>query len=147
MPFAGEENLITNADISLLGVVAETLNDVAMATITASRGAGIDAVLSFLGKRAKRPVTWVDSVLARAMVWKTVQYCLLNRGLSDVDEQVLIDHMKEIDPWLLLVSKGEVEPAFIDSTSAIDEMGSLSGSSATSDAWARADIAARMRCC
>jgi len=139
MPLAGEENLITDADLPLLGVVAEALSDVDAAAITAERGAAIDVVLSALGKRAKRPVTWVDDSLKRAMVWKATAYALLNRGLAGVDEDVVSKHMKEeIDPWIDLVAKGEREPQFTDATPSTHEMGVLGGSTRLSDDRMRA---------
>lgn len=138
MPLAGEENLITDADLPLLGVVAETLSDVDADAITAERGAAIDEVLSALGKRAKRPVTWVDSALQRAMVWKAVHFCLINRGLSSVDEDIVTAHIKTIDEWLDLVANGRREPQFTDSSPAVHEMGPLAGSTRLSDAKLRA---------
>lgn len=139
MPLPGEENLITDADLPLLGVVAEALSDVDGATIIAERGAAIDVVLSALGKRAKRPVTWVDESLRRAMVWKATQYSLINRGFAGIDEATVLAHMeKEIDPWIDLVARGEREPQFIDSTPSTHEMGVLGGSSRLSDERLRA---------
>lgn len=128
-----ESNLITDADFALLGVAAEVISDVASATRDAERGAAIDEVLSALGKRAKRPVTAVDSKLKEAMVWIAVGMAYRTRGLEQIDRDILNENLTRIDAWLELVATGKREPQFTDSTPSIHEMGTLAGSSRRSD--------------
>lgn len=131
-----ESSLISDADFALLGVAAEVIADVTLATRDAERGAAIDEVLSALGKRAKRPVLSVDSKLKEAMVWIAVGMAYRTRGVEQIDRDTLNENLKRIDDWLELVATGRREPQFVDSSTSVDEMGSLAGTSSTSTAWA-----------
>lgn len=141
-----ESALITDADFALLGVGAEVIADVALATRDAERGAAIDEVLSALGKRAKRPVTAVDSKLKEAMVWIAVGMTYRTRGLEQIDREILESNLKRIDDWLELVATGRREPQFTDSSPTLHEMGTLAGSSRLSDERLRAGCGRRIRC-
>lgn len=139
MPLPDETNLTSDASYGLLGLKPETIAAVPLATRDDMRGFGQDYVLGFVGKRAIRPVTGWDKALERAAVVHAMRGAIEHRGYrpQGTDATAIANLIKETNEWLLLVSKGEVEPYFTDSTPALDEMGTLAGSSATSDAWAR----------
>lgn len=145
---AGEETLTTEASYGLLGIRPESIASVPRPTRDEMRAYGQDVVLSFLGKRAKRPVTSWDKSLERAAVVKAVEGAMLYRGYrpSGQDAQIIQTAIKSIDDWLTLVARGEREPYFEDSTPTFDEMGPIAGSTRLSDARLRAGCAPRCGC-
>jgi hypothetical protein len=139
MPLPGEETLTTAASYGLLGLRPESIESVPLATRDEMRGYGQDIVLSFLGKRAKRPVLSWDKALERAAVVKAFEAAILYRGArpNGQDATIIQSAVKDVDAWLLLVAKGDREPYFTDSSPARDEMGPLAGSTRLSDAKMR----------
>jgi hypothetical protein len=136
---AGEETLTSEASYGLLGLRPETIAIVPQATRDAMRVYGQDVVLSFLGKRAKRPVTSWDTSLERAAVVKAMEGAILYRGARPTgqDATIIQDAIKDVGAWLKMVAAGEVEPHFVDSTPPFDEMGPIAGSTRLSDARMR----------
>lgn len=136
MPRAEEANLIVAADLDTLGLLPEYLAQVPADVRAAKCAAAIDYVLSFLGRRAKRPVTFVDQALREAMIVRAYGQCLRFIGYpaGGSDEQFKIAEDKN-EAWLKLVREGNVEPYFEDSTPDVAEFGPMGGTSATSDAW------------
>lgn len=143
----GEETLTTEASYGLLGLRPETIASVPPATRDEMREYGQDMVLSFLGKRAKRPVTSWDKALERAAIVKAIEGAILFRGArpSGLDAQIIQQAIKTVDDWLALVAQGEREPHFVDATPAFEEMGPIAGSTRLSDAKLRAGC--RPACC
>lgn len=139
----GEETLTTEASYGLLGLRPETIASVPQATRDEMRAYGQDVVLSFLGKRAKRPVTTWDKALERAAIVKAMEGAILHRGArpSGQDAQIIQTAIKAIDEWLALVAMGEREPYYEDSTPSFDEMGPIAGSTRLSDARLRGGCA------
>lgn len=133
-----EAELIVPADLATLGMTPEYLATAPADTIAAKCSAAIGYVLSFLGKRAERPVLSVGPELKEAMV--TRAYCQIARFIGyppggGGDEQ--FQKAEEAnEAWLEKVRLGTVEPEFADSTSTVAEFGPLGGTSATADAWA-----------
>lgn len=151
MAHAEEDALITSADLATLGMTPEYLATAPDGAVDAKCRAAVDYVLSFLGKRAKRPVVAVGDALKEAMV--TRAYCQIARFIgyppgvgSDVQ---FAEAEKKNEEWLKSVRLGEVEPEFTDSTPALAEFGPLGGTSLTSDAWAYrySSSSRRGRCC
>lgn len=136
---AGEETLTTEASYGLLGLRPETIASVPQATRDEMRAYGQDVVLSYLGKRAKRPVTSWDKALERAAIVKAMEGAILHRGANPkgTDAQIIQSAVKDVDDWLKLVAAGEREPYFVDSTPPFDEMGPIAGSTRLSDARMR----------
>lgn len=135
MPVPGEETLTADADYGLLGIRPEAIESVPLVTRDALRCAAQDEVLSFLGKRAIRPVTAIDYGLKRAIIFRACDKAMLHRGSrpSNQDKLLLEGEAKIIEAWLDKVRLGLVEPYFTDSTPAVDEMGPLAGSTRLSD--------------
>jgi hypothetical protein len=133
-----EAELIVPADLDTLGILPEYLEHAPAEVIAAKCSAAIGYVLSFLGKRAKRPVLSIGDELKEAMV--TRAYCQIVRFIgyppgNGSDEQ--FQKVEEAnEAWLEKVRLGTVEPEFTDSTTAVAEFGPLGGSSRTADAWA-----------
>lgn len=153
MAHAEEDELITSADLATLGMTPEYLATAPAETIAAKCRAAIGYVLSFLGKRAKRPVLTIGDELKEAMV--TRAYCQIVRFIGyppgeGADAQ-FAEAEKKLEEWLRLVRLGEVEPEFTDSTPAVAEFGPLGGTSQTADAWAyrgsTGGFCRRSRCC
>lgn len=144
---AGEETLTSEASYGLLGLRPESIASVPPATRDEMRAYGQDVVLSFLGKRAKRPVTSWDKALERAAVVKAVEGAILHRGARPSGQDALIIQAaaKDVDEWLKLVAAGEREPHFVDSSPSFNEMGPLAGSTRLSDAKMRSGC--RTSCC
>lgn len=148
-----EAELIVTADLGTLGILPEYLQNAPDEVIEAKRSAAIGYVLSFLGKRAKRPVIEVGPELKEAMV--TRWYCQIVRYIgfppgNGSDEQ--FQKVEEAnESWLEKVRLGTVEPDYTDSTPAVAEFGPLGGTSQTADAWAYRRTAdsgrPRGRCC
>lgn len=136
MPRAEEANLIAVSDLDTLGLVPEYMAQVPNGVRAAKCLAAIDYVLSFLGRRAKRPVTFVDEALREAMIIRAYGGCLRHIGYpaGAADDQFKIAEDKNED-WLKLVREGNVEPYFVDSTPETAEFGPMGGTSTTSDAW------------
>lgn len=136
MPRAEEANLIVAADLDTLGLLPEYMAQVPAEVRTAKCAAAIDYVLSFLGRRAKRPVTFVDEALREAMIIRAYGQCLRFIGYpaGGSDEQFKVTELNN-EAWLKLVREGNVEPYFEDSTPEVAEFGPMGGTSATSDAW------------
>lgn len=153
MAHAEEDALITSADLATLGMTPEYLATAPDGAVDAKCRAAVDYVLSFLGKRAKRPVIAVGSALKEAMV--TRAYCQIARfigyppGVGSDEQFQKAEEANE--KWLELVRLGHVEPEFTDSSPAVAEFGPLGGTSQTADAWAyRGGTGAfcrRSRCC
>lgn len=135
MPVPGEETLTSDDDYGLLGIRPEALSSVPVETRDALRLAAQDEVLSFLGKRAKRPVTAIDYGLRHATMVRACDKVLLHRGArpNGQDKQIVTDALKATHEWLDKVRLGLVEPYFTDSSPAVDEMGPLAGSTRLSD--------------
>lgn len=146
-----EAELIVPDDLGTLGILPEYLEHAPAEVIAAKCSAAIGYVLSFLGKRAKRPVTAIGDELKEAMV--TRAYCQIVRFIgyppgNGSDEQ--FQKVEEAnEAWLEKVRLGTVEPEFTDSTPTVAEFGPLGGTSLTPDAWAyQQDYARRStRCC
>lgn len=147
-----EAELIVTADLGTLGILPEYLEQAPAEVIAAKCSAAIGYVLSFLGKRAKRPVISIGDELKEAMV--TRAYCQIVRFIgyppgNGSDEQ--FQKAEEAnEAWLEKVRLGTVEPEFTDSTPAVAEFGPLGGSSRTADAWAyrqNSGCRPRGRCC
>jgi hypothetical protein len=136
MPRAEEANLIVAADLDTLGLLPEYLAQVPAEVRATKCAAAIDYVLSFLGRRAKRPVTFVDESLREAMIIRAYCQCLRFIGYpaGGSDEQFKLAELNN-EAWLKLVREGNVEPYFEDSTPEVAEFGPMGGTSATSDAW------------
>lgn len=139
MPLPGEETLTTAASYGLLGLRPETIESVPLATRDEMRGYGQDVVLSFVGKRAKRPVTSWDKALERAAIVKAMEACILHRGARANGQDAIIIQaaVQDVDKWLALVANGDREPHFVDSSPSYDEMSTLAGSTRLSDAKLR----------
>lgn len=150
MAYAEEDELITSADLATLGMTPEYLATAPAETVAAKCRAAIGYVLSFLGKRAKRPVLTIGDELKEAMV--TRAYCQIVRFIGyppggSADDQFQKAEIAN-EAWLKMVRLGDVEPEFTDSTPAVAEFGPLGGTSLTSDAWAyRSTSSRRGRCC
>lgn len=148
-----EAELITPADLGTLGMTPEYLQHASAEAISAKVTAAIGYVLSFLGKRAKRPVTAIGAELKEAMAIRA--YCQIVRLIGyppgDNADNQFAEAEKRNDEWLSLVRHGLVEPEFTDSTPQVAEFGPLGGTSQTADAWAyRTSSGAfcrRSRCC
>jgi hypothetical protein len=150
MAYAEEDELITSADLATLGMTPEYLEHAPAETIAAKCRAAIGYVLSFLGKRAKRPVLAIGDELKEAMV--TRAYCQIVRFIGYPPGNGADDQFQKAEianeAWLKMVRLGDVEPEFTDSTPAVAEFGPLGGTSLTSDAWAyRSSSSRRGRCC
>lgn len=148
-----EAELITADDLGTLGMTPEYLQHASAEAVAAKITAAIGYVLSFLGKRAKRPVSAVGAELKEAMVIRA--YCQIVRLIGyppggDADKQ-FAEAEKKNDEWLALVRQGLVEPDFTDATPRVAEFGPLGGTSQTADAWAYRQYAGgcrpRGRCC
>jgi hypothetical protein len=148
-----EAELIVPADLGTLGMLSEYISQVPEDVRAEKCVAAIGYVLSFLGKRAKRPVLSVGPELKEAMVVRAYCQCLRYigypaGGAGDDQFQKAEDENKA---WLDLVRKGEVEPEFTDSSPNVAEFGPLGGTSQTADAWAYRDsggaFCRRSRCC
>lgn len=151
MAYTEEAELIVPADLGTLGMLAEYISSAPAEVLQEKCTAAIGYVLSFLGKRAKRPVLSVGPELKEAMVIRA--YCQVLRYIGyppgeGADTQ-FAEIEKKNEEWLALVRQGLVEPEFTDSTSDVAEFGPLGGTSLTPDAWAyRQDYARRSgRCC
>lgn len=141
MPVPGEETLTSDASYGLLGWRPEAIASVPIETRDAMRAFGQDFVLSFLGKKAKRPVTAWDSALERAAVVMGLHGSIMNRGVKpngydksafDADVKMTLDWLRQVvDP------NNSVEPYFVDSSPTLHEMGPLAGSTRLSDAKMR----------
>lgn len=137
MPRAEEANLITVSDLDTLGLLPEYMAQVPDGVRVVKCLAAIDYVLSFLGRRAKRPVTLVDEALREAMVIRAYGQCLRHIGYppgEGADAQ-FAEAEKKNEDWLKLVREGNVEPYFEDSTPDTAEFGPLGGTSARADTW------------
>ncbi len=136
MPLPEEESLIVVSDLDTLGLLPEYLAQVPEGVRAAKCAAAIDYVLSFLGRRAKRPVTFVDESLREAMIVRAYGQCLRFIGYpaGGSDDQ-FSEAEKKNEEWLKLVREGNVEPYFEDSTPNVAEFGPMGGTSQTADAW------------
>ncbi len=137
MGYAEEAQLATAAEVDALGLLPEYFAKVPADVREAKRLAAIGYVLSFLGRRAKRPVLEVGPELKEAMAIRA--YCTSVRYIGyppaeGADEQ-FEKAEKANDAYLDLVRKGDVEPYFVDSSPTVAEFGPLGGTSKTSDAW------------
>jgi hypothetical protein len=152
MAYAEEAELVTAAEVDALGLLPEYFADVPEDVREAKRIAAIGYVLSFLGKRAKRPVLSVGPELKEAMAVRA--YCTSIRfigvpagGADDQFKKAEDDNKAYLD----MVGKGEVEPEFTDSSPTVAEFGPLGGTSQTADAWAYRNsggaFCRRSRCC
>lgn len=137
MPRPEEASLIVVGDLDTLGLLPEYLVQVPLAVRTAKCAAAIDYVLSFLGRRAKRPVTAVDEALREAMIIRAYEQCLRFIGYTPGEgaDQQFQKAVDANDAWLKLVREGNVEPWFEDSTPETAEFGPMGGTSETADAW------------
>jgi hypothetical protein len=148
-----EAELIVSADLGTLGILPEYLAHAPAEVVAAKCSAAIGYVLSYLGKRAKRPVTAIGDELKEAMVIRA--YCQIVRFIgyppgNGSDEQ--FQKVEEAnEAWLEKVRLGTVEPEFTDSTPQVAEFGPLGGTSRTADAWAYRQSSdggrPRGRCC
>jgi hypothetical protein len=151
MPVPGEENLTSDASYGLLGWRPESIESVLLATRDAMRAFGQDHVLSFIGKKAVRPVTAWDSACERAAIVMAMYGGIMYRGVkpSGYDKQAFDGDVDRTEKWLRRIAdpNDSVEPYFVDSTPTLDEMGSLSGSTRLSDARMRGRSAYPRRAC
>lgn len=131
----GEESLTTDASYRLLGVRQETIARIDLDVRNELRAYGQDMVLSFVGKRARRPVVAWDKVLERAAIVLAIEAAMFNRGFrpDGEDARIIAKAIADVYEWLALVAKGEREPNFTDSSTNVDEMGPLAGSVRLSD--------------
>lgn len=137
MAYPGEDELLTMAEVESLGLSPEYFATVPEDVRDAKRRAAIGYVLSFLGRRAKRPVLSVGPELKEAMAVRA--YCQSLRHIGyppgeGADSQFR-DAEKDNKEYLDLVRKGDVEPEFVDSTPDVAEFGPMGGTSETADAW------------
>jgi hypothetical protein len=136
MPRPEEESLIVVSDLDTLGLLPEYLEQVPEGVRSAKCAAAIDYVLSFLGRRAKRPVTFVDEALREAMIVRAYGQCLRFIGYpAGGSDGQFAEAEKKNEEWLKLVREGNVEPYFEDSTPDVAEFGPMGGTSETADAW------------
>jgi hypothetical protein len=131
----GEETLTTDASYRLLGLRQEVLDRIPADTKAELRLYGQDMVLSFLGKRALRPVTAWDKALERAAIVLALEAAMVSRGFrpNGEDAAIIAKMIADVYAWLALVATGEREPYFVDSSARLHEMGPLSGSVRLSD--------------
>lgn len=137
MGFPEEDALTTDEDYGLLGLRPEAISNVPVATRDAKRHAATGRVLSYLGKRAKRPVTAIGDELKESIMVLAMQACIGHRGArpSGQDADMIAGLIKFQTEWLDKVRLGLVEPYFVDSTTAVHEFGPLGGSSPKADDW------------
>lgn len=148
-----EAELIVPADLETLGILPEYLENAPADVIAAKCSAAIGYVLSFLGKRANRPVIAIGDELKEAMVIRA--YCQIVRFIGYPPGNGSDDQFQKVEAaneaWLDKVRLGTVEPDFTDSTPTVAEFGPLGGTSLTADAWAYRNNAGafyrRGRCC
>ncbi len=135
MPLPEEMALTADADYGLLGLRPEAVANVPLATRDALRLAAQDRVLSALGKRAKRPVTYIDAELRRAVMVFASLNAIRVRGArpNGEDERILASAVAEAETWLARVRLGEEEPYYVDASPSLREMGSIAGSTRLSD--------------
>lgn len=135
MPLPEELTLTSDADYGLLGLRPEAVASVPIATRDALRLAAQDRVLSALGKRAKRPVTYIDGELRRAVMVFASLNAIRVRGArpNGEDERILASAVTEVETWLARVRLGEEEPYYVDASPALREMGPIAGSTRLSD--------------
>lgn len=132
-----EAELIVPADLGTLGMTPEYLATAPDGAVAAKVSAAIGYVLSFLGRRAKRPVLAIGDELKEAMV--TRAYCQIARfigyppGVGSDEQFQKAEEANEA--WLKLVREGNAEPWFEDSTPDVAEFGPMGGTSETADAW------------
>jgi hypothetical protein len=136
-----EALLIVPADLDTLGMHREYMAHVPADVRAAKCLAAIGYVLSFLGRRAKRPVLTVGEELREAMIIRAYCQCLRYIGYppdEGADKQFLEAENKN-EAYLAMVRDGKVEPHFTDSSPAVAEFGPMGGTSRTADAWAYRD--------
>ncbi len=90
-----EAELIVPADLDTLGILPEYLEHAPAEVIAAKCSAAIGYVLSFLGKRAKRPVTAIGDELKEAMV--TRAYCQIVRFIGYPPGNGSDEQFKEVE--------------------------------------------------
>lgn len=151
MPVPGEENLTSDASYGLLGWRPEAIESVPEATRDEMRLFGQDYVLSFLGKKAKRPVTAWDKALERAAIVMGLHAAIMHRGIkpNGYDKQAFDGDVKLTQDWLrqIVDPNSSVEPYFVDSTPSLHEMGPLAGSTRLSDEKMRTGCGYPRRAC
>ncbi len=149
MPVPGEESLTSDASYGLLGWRPEAIASVPIETRDEMRLFGQDYVLSFLGKKAKRPVTAWDSALERAAIVMAMHGVIMHRGVkpNGYDKGAFDGDVKLTQEWLrqIVDPNNSVEPYFVDSSPALHEMGPLAGSTRLSDERFRAGCGGRVR--
>ncbi len=149
MPVPGEENLTSDASYGLLGWRPEAIASVPVETRDAMRAFGQDFVLSFLGKKAKRPVILWDTALERAAIVMGLHGAIIHRGVkpNGYDKAAFDGDVKLTQDWLrqIVDPNSSVEPYFVDSSPKLHEMGPLAGSTRLSDERLRAGCGVRVR--
>lgn len=137
MPLPEEEELVTSDDLDALGIVPEYVANAPDNVREINRLAAIDYVLSFLGRRAKRPVTDIDHALKKAMAirWYEQIARFIGYPPSEGADEQFKAAVDANESWLKLVREGNVEPWFEDSTPDVAEFGPRGGTSETADAW------------
>jgi hypothetical protein len=137
MAWPVEAELVTDAEVDALGLMPEYFAKVPADVRAAKRIAAIGYVLSFLGKRARRPVAEIGPELKEAIAIRA--YCTSVRYIGyppgDGADEQFEKAEKANEAYLDLVRKGDVEPYFVDSSPTVAEFGPLGGTSKTSDAW------------
>lgn len=119
------------------GLRKEALRSLDATEKEAQLSAAFDEVLAALGKRAKRPVTFVDDWI-KALVCRIASANLLGWRRGRGGQDTWIDAaIADIEKDLEDIRLGRVEPYFTDSTPMLDEQGPRGGGDVTADAWAK----------
>lgn len=132
------------------GLRKEALRSLGAVEKAAALSAGFDEVAAALGKRAKRPLVFVDDWI-KALACRIASANLLGwrRGFNPRAGQDawIAEAVGGIDKDLEEIRLGRVEPYFTDSTPAVDEQGPRGGGDITSDAWAKCGYPWPGGCC
>lgn len=122
------------------GLRKEALRSLNAVEKAAALSAAFDEVLAAVGKRAKRPVTFIDDFL-KSLICRIASAMLLGwrRGFKPTSgqDQWIVSELERIEKDLVDIRRGDVEPYFEDSTPLLDEQGPLGGGDVTADAWAK----------
>lgn len=142
MPLPAESAVVpTASDLDdKWGLRKEALRSLDATEKSAALSAAFDKVLGVLGKRARRPVTFIDDEL-KSLMCRLASASLLGwrRGFKPTSgqDQWIMAELERMDTELVDIRKGAVEPYFEDSTPSVDEQGPIGGGDVTADAWAK----------
>lgn len=121
---------ITYQELLAQGIPSDGLSGLSVDQLNDAIAWASDIIDGYISKRAKLPLVKVPSDIKRNCAVLASYNLLTRRGFkpgAPLNEMVQDMYEKALD-WLLLVSKGDVTPQWVDSTPEVDEEGSLTTS-------------------